>query len=416
MQHAGAIVLGAGGLLALYQRLRPEFDRAPALLVVALLAGATHLFWFITRASLIEVGTFAAVAVLVWLDRRVSETRGRHAGMWIAIIALPLLAAGIAGRERAGLVQTLFSSAIGWLSLTPVLYVALIGVVAYARRDVIAAIGALAAVITWAAAGAPMSGSLAVLAAGLALTIAWARTRPLVAMAPLVVLALTWNHWLMVQYTVGLLPKDEPVSFATMVRQQADVHTAAPYLYPFSFPANAWFAWREGLPADRYDVLASEPRRRSIDLTMNAQSARFLLDGWEAPGPDALGPVQWIGETRATLAVPLDLPPGDVAVGITARARLEEPAVNADLAVEINGHEVGRFVAPAAAPITAQFTVPAASVGRVFRAGYNRVTIVSYGVHRVDPSDERPPGPLGSRRGNRTWPVAIYRVQIAPAS
>jgi hypothetical protein len=90
--------------------------------------------------------------------------------------------------------------------------------------------------------------------------------------------------------------------------------------------------------------------------------------------------------------------------------------VNADMALEINGHEIGRFVVPATAPVTVRLDVPAATVGRVFRAGYNRVTIVSHGVHRVDPTDQRPPSQLGGRGRNRAWPVAIYRIQISPAS
>jgi hypothetical protein len=413
---AGAIFLGAGGLLALYQRLRAEFGGAPSLLVVALIGGATHLFWSMTRGAVVETGVFGAVSALVWLGHRSAARRARHGAIWISIIALPLLTAAIVGRARDGLVHTLFSSAVGWLSLTPVVYIGLLGDVAYVRRNPVASLGAIVAVITWAAVGAPMTGTPAVLAAGLAFLIASARTRPLAAVVPLVLLALLWNYWLMVQYTVGLLPKDAPVSFAAMVRQQADVHTSAPYIYPFSFPANLWFAWREGVPADRYDLLADEPKRRSIDLTMDANAARFLLEGWDAPGVDVQRPVHWIGETRATLAVPLDVPADGVSVAITARARLEEPAVNADMSLEINGHEIGRFVVPATAPATIRLDVPAATVGRVFRAGYNRVTIVSHGVHRVDPTDQRPPGQLGSRTGNRAWPVAIYRIQISPAS
>ena len=77
--------------------------------------------------------------------------------------------------------------------------------------------------------------ALAVVAPGLATVIEFARARPLVAALPLIAGAVLWNYWLMVQYTVGLLPKDEPVSFAAMVRQQADVHTRSPYVYPFAY-------------------------------------------------------------------------------------------------------------------------------------------------------------------------------------
>ena len=44
-----------------------------------------------------------------------------------------------------------------------------------------------------------------------------------------------------------------------IVRQQGTVLTRPPFIYPFAFPANVWFAWRTGLPVDRYDLLAPAP-------------------------------------------------------------------------------------------------------------------------------------------------------------
>ncbi|MGH9174914.1 MAG: hypothetical protein ACRD1H_11180, partial [Vicinamibacterales bacterium] len=129
------------------------------------------------------------------------------------------------------------------------------------------------------------------------------------------------------------------------------------------------------------------------------------------------GPVHWIGERRATIALPLDLPTDrPVRVSVTARARLEEPAVDADLGLEVNGHEVGRFIAPAAAATEVHMTIRADVVGRIFRAGYNRLTVISYGVHRADPADRREPGPIASRTGRRAWPVAISRIRITSVS
>jgi len=334
------------------------------------------------------------------------------------------------GLAPANWLSNLFSASHGFLSLTPVAYIAVLGTIAYLRRNAFCAAAALVTLTAWVAVNASavalssgdaafrhgLTAALAVLAPGLAYVIDAARRRPLAAIAPLAGFALAWNYWLMVQYTVGALPKDEPVLFATMVRQQADMHTRSPYLYPFAFPASVWFALREGVPAERFDLLADEPQTSSIDLVMDRRADRFLLEGWDAPGADAGGPVHWIGQPRATVVLPLDVPGGrDVVVSVLARTRLEQPAVEADLGLEINGHEIGRFVVPAAAPSDAQITVPAADVGRILRAGYNRVTFVSYGVRRVDPADRRPPGPLASRPGNRAWPVAIYRIRLTAA-
>jgi hypothetical protein len=127
--------------------------------------------------------------------------------------------------------------------------------------------------------------------------------------------------------------------------------------------------------------------------------------------------VHWIRERRATIVLPLDLPDDrPILVSVTSRARLEEPAVDADLGLEVNGHEIGRFVAPSARPADVTMTVPAAAGGRIFRAGYNRLTVVSYGVHRADAGDRSEPGHIGNRPGSRAWPVAVSRIRIMSES
>ena len=431
-----AYLAGAAGLIAIHERLRSEFSHGASILTTLLIFGGTTLFWSMTHAtSFVEAASFGLVAALTFLASRLRLGR---VGLWCVVAAIPPVlrywAAGVpieTGAASADWSSQLFSSSRGFLSLAPVAYVALLGTVVYFRRNAFAAAASIAVFVVWVAINASilqdapadgptghgLTAALAVLAPGLAFLIDRARARPLFAVAPLVLVALLWNYWLMVQYTVGTLPKDAPVSFADMVRQQAEVHTRRPYVYLFAFPANAWFAWREGVPAERYEVLSAEPRRATIDLVMDRQADRFLLEGWDAPGADPAGPVHWIGERRATIVFPLELPVDrSILVSVTARARFEDPAVNADLALEVNGHEIGRLVAPAVAPIETQLTVPAAAVGRIFRAGYNRLTLISHGVHRADPADEREPGPIASRTGSRAWPVAISRIRIAPES
>ncbi|MEW6322835.1 MAG: hypothetical protein AB1635_17330 [Acidobacteriota bacterium] len=405
----------------------------------------------LTRPQEAVYGLFPAVLTL-WQRRPWAERlrgAGRLLGLGLAG-ALPFIllqaAHGTAlyGRYRfelageggylrffdAHIADVLFSSWHGFLSWAPIAYVAVLGTVAYLRRDARWATAALAILGLmawvngaaqdwsggWAFGGRRFTSVLVMLAPGLALVIEALVRRPLLALAPLVVAALWWNHLLAGQYTLGLLPKDEPVSFARLVRQQAELHTRSPYFYPFAFPANAWFAWREGLPIDRYDLLAPEPLRAALDLAFDRRVDRFLLDGWDAPGPaDAWGPSWWIGGSPASLAVPLDLPAGrDVRIEILARTRFEEPVVHARLALVVNDETVGEFAAEARQASTHGFVVPASSLGRVWRAGYNRVAFVSRGVARVDPADTRPPGPLARRVSGGTWPVAIYRLRIAP--
>jgi len=391
---------------------------AVSLLASLTLFLGTPLYAVMTRdTNPLHASVFALVAAVMLSARRWPFPGSRY--VWLIIVATIPFAASLffpptATQPGRSWGEQLFG-AHGFLALSPVLYFAAIGIVGYARSNALWTVATLALIGLWTM-GPTLSGAIALLAIGIGWLIETARARPLVAAAPLVALALAWNYWLMVQYTVGALPKDSPVSFAALVRQQADVATQSPFFYPFAFPANAWFAWREGVPVDRYERLVAEPRTSTLDLVMNRDVGRFLLDGWDAPGSDAAGPSQWIGQSRATVLAPLDWSaPGDVMVSVLARARLEEPAVAADLALEINGHHVGRFVVPPAAPTEARVSIAAADASRVLRRGYNHLTFVSYGVHRLNPDDPRPPGPLGSRPGNRAWPVAIYRIRITPA-
>ena len=383
-------------------------------------------------------------AAAPWPDR---VTRALHLAGWAFLGALPWLLlqalhsyvlftrydynlvgqGGYFNPWHSRWLDTLFSSWHGLFSWTPIVYVAALGTVAYLRREWRwATAGLVVLVLTawvngatqdwaagWSFGGRRFSSVLVLLAPGLALVIDGVVRRPLLALAPLVVAALWWNHLLMVQYTSGLLPKDEPVSFGRLVQQQAELHTRPPYVYPFAFPANVWFAWREGLPVDRYDLLSPEVPRAAFEMRFDRHGEKFLLDGWEAPTGDDWGSAWWIGRATATLAVPLTAPHGGVAITLTTRTRLSEPPVQAALAIDVNGTQVGQFTAGVPAPTTATITVPADLATRLFRSGFNHIAIRSLGVARVDAADDRLPDLL-ARRPDTVWPVGVYDLSIAP--
>jgi hypothetical protein len=323
-------------------------------------------------------------------------------------------------------IDTLFSSWHGFLSWSPVAYAAVIGTFAYLRREWRwAASGLVILFLTawingatqdwaggWSFGGRRYSSALVMLAPGLAMVIEFALRRPLVALAPVVAAALWWNHLLMVQYTAGMLPKDEPVSFGRIVRQQAELQTRHPYWYPFAFPANVWFAWREGVPVDKYDVLSPETPKEAFSLAFDRIAERFLLSGWDVPGGDDWGSCWWIGGTPATLAVPLDLPAGGVTIRVRARTRLEEPSVRAKMAVDVNGREVGRFAAGLPDATTSEVVIPADVARTLFRRGFNQVGLRSLGVEEVDPADTREPTPQAARWRRSVWPVAVYELDV----
>jgi hypothetical protein len=323
----------------------------------------------------------------------------------------------------------LFSSWHGFLSWTPVAYVAVIGTIIYLWRNWRWASCTLALLFVmawlngstadwaagWAFGGRRFTSLLVMLAPGLALIVEIGMRRPALLLAPVVIAALMWNHLLMEQYTIGLLPKDQPIDFAQMVRQQAEVHTQYPYFYPFAFPANVWFAWREGLPAERYALLGPEPNRTSIDLELDRRADRYLLGGWDAPGADDFGPCWWIGGVPATIAVLLELPANrPVTVEVVARTRADDPPMRAQLLLEVNGTTIGELTAAPDQPTSTSLTIPAVRSGRPWRRGFNKIAFRYTSVSRVDASDTRPPGPLAQEVGSRTWPIAVYRLRITP--
>ena len=139
---------------------------------------------------------------------------------------------------------------------------------------------------------------------------------------------------------------------------------------------------------------------------------KFLLDGWGSPASDDWGAAWWITDTPAVVAVPLAREGGDVTITIRSRTRFEEPVMQAAMALDVNGTEVGRFLPGVPEPGTAVLHVPPETARHVFRTGFNRVAFRSLGVTPVDPSDARPPGPLARRLGRQVWPVAVYSLDV----
>ena len=375
---AGTLLAAAGALVALYSRLRLEFDLPISLLTVALIAGATPLSAAIfPPGRALDVLFLAGLSLLTYFVAR-SQSHRR----WLAVVLIVLTSlVGVFG-PPAPAPTTLFSPPHGFLAATPVVYIALIGTLATARTRWPECIGALSALALCPLFNSSLLPSLALLAPGLSVVIDWARRRPLLAAAPLILGAVVWNYWLMVQYTGGLIPKDAPLSFATMVRQQADVHTRAPYVYPFAFPGNLLLAWREGVPLRHYDELSSVPRRESVEVRLDRAADRLLIDGWGPTGTNAAGPFRRIAATTARLIIPLAPQPRATSVSVLVTST----GGAAEIRVAINQRDIGTFHAPAGVTLEGKLEIAADDVGRVLRAGYNQVSITSSGdvaVHRV---------------------------------
>jgi hypothetical protein len=242
----------------------------------------------------------------------------------------------------------------------------------------------------WSFGGRRFVACLVLLAPGLALIAERLLARPMIAVATLAAAGVAWNLLLIEQYRTGMVPRDNAVSFAEIIRQQLEVYTRPPYFYPFAFPANAVFAWRTGLPIDRYDLLGAEAPREAIDLELEGSAGRFLLDGWGSPTGEETGSAWWMASSPATLVLPLRLPDDrSISLTVTARSRLTDLGTRATVAVVVNGQQIGTFVADGNTPSVATF---ASQKDGVWIDGFNRVSFVV---------------------GEPFWPVAIYRVKVS---
>ena len=300
--------------------------------------------------------------------------------------------------------ETLWSSWHGFLSWTPVAYIALIGTIAYGRRRWPWAAAAVLIVFAmawingstpdlgagWSFGGRRFVSCLVLLAPGLALIAHGLMQRPVAALAIVAAAAIAWNYTLMAQYRSGAISRTEPMTFTEMLQQQADFSTRPPFFYPFAFPANAIFAWRTGLSIDRYDLLAPEPLRSEIDLTLEGNAGRFFLEGWGTPITGQGGSAWWTAASPATLVLPLALPSQRaVRVEIESRARLVDPVRRPRIIVLVNQREIGSFVADPDKPSIATIASPR----DVWIDGFNRVALVC----------EEP-----------FLPLAIHRITVRP--
>jgi hypothetical protein len=379
--------LAAVGLTGMFARLRAEFSVFSSTISVVLIAGATPLFREVFQlGSLPSVAAFTVLAIAAYMlvSFRVPPA------MSVPILSTLTLAA-VAVTAGHGGAATLFSASSGFLSLTPVVYVAVVSTLISVRARPAEAVATAAALIAFPLLNASPVPALAVLGSGMTDALDFVRRRPLVATAPIVAAFIVWNYWLMVQYTMGSLPKDSPFRFADMVRQQAAVHTRQPFVYPFAIPGSVVSAWRQGIPLSRADDLMAEPLGDAFELTLDSSADRFLLDGWGPLGTNASGSFRRPVADRATLVFPLRTPTRDVLVELVvagAAASANAPVLHLDL----NGQPLGSVHLSADSPV--RLRIESSRVGALFRTGYNRLSIVTSSAARP----------------------AIYRLRIAPAA
>ena len=372
-----------------------------------LLLGALLGAVFLSRPQEVIFALVPAVLILSWRETlRVKVKAALRLAGWALLGATPFLLAqaiqtaivlttqeyivtGTAGYLNFTFDRwddTLWSSWHGFLSWSPVAYVAAMGTAAYIVRRRWWAVTALAilwltalvnsATTDWAAGwsfgGRRFVSCLVLLAPGLALTLEALVRRPLLSTSLVALVFALWNQLLIAQYRTGMLRTDQLVSFGQIVRQQAALATRAPFFFPFAFPANAWFAWRNDLPIDRYDLLGPEPLESSLTIVFDASSSKYVMQGWGPRAGDEWGELRWIDGTSAELIAPLDPSlASSIELHVEWRARLLDPPASAAVRMLVNGVNVGRSIAGPGAPVVWSTQTDAAA----WRRGFNRIVL-----------------------------------------
>lgn len=282
--------------------------------------------------------------------------------MWV--LPYPPHGADFVRLDHPWVLETLFSSRHGLLSWTPSLWAGCLGFGLLLRRRPALAwpllpILALMTYVNfcsgdWWAGGSFSNRRFDSLlpvfglgfAASLDLALRWLRGNAARGVALLVAPFLLWNLLLAEQLGRGLLPRDDTVAFSQLARGAAQLVSRA-VGFPSTWPASWLFAIEHDLPPSQYDRLVGRYlfyRQNNLGGRIEvaaAEHAELLDDGWGRPERLA-GVTARRAHGDARIFAPLDVPE-DLEIILEASA----PAGDQPVEVQVNGRNVGRFLARA---------------------------------------------------------------------
>ncbi|HJN46686.1 MAG TPA: hypothetical protein QF572_21185 [Vicinamibacterales bacterium] len=210
--------------------------------------------------------------------------------------------------------DVLFSSNHGLVSSTPIVYLALLGLPLFIRRDAVLAavliVGFLGQLyvnstvdVWWGGSGfggRRFANCALVFAVGLASLLEWLRRRPLVAPAAVLVSFLALNTVFALDLRRGRWPAQEGVTFDDIVGALYDRLGN-----PFSFPLNAGIAWSYDVGLPVYDRLKGRTYNNfEIDVGASGDE-RFLGDGWFLREQAPEFSFRWSAGDESVVVVPL---------------------------------------------------------------------------------------------------------------
>ena len=170
------------------------------------------------------------------------------------------------------------------------------------------------------------------------------RRRPAIFASALLAFFPLWNLILMEQYRHYRIHPENMVSFSRVTSDATEL-VLEKVGYPFAWPVNWWFAWRNDASFDHYDLLFGRylfyPHRGQTTLMeVGEDDGAFIGEGWRPP---SLRNGRWVRVTRrdnARLYLPLERAwPLELVFNLSVR-----PAP-VEVGVEVNGEGMGSFVA-----------------------------------------------------------------------
>jgi hypothetical protein len=385
--YAGWILLGMiAGLMTLLRWQNVLFALIPA-------CDAATTLWRCTRAGdrarvrevLIGGALFTLVASLTFLPQMLA---------WRAIYGSYLAVSPVGPKIRLSdpqIVLTLFSSRNGLLAMTPLLYVGLLGLIGFTRRNVAVglalclATGAMiwfnASVQDWWGSdgfgGRRFDGIIPIATIGLATSLdvlrRWITLRPQWIVGGVAALLVAWNLTLMTAAHRGIARLGEAIPFGQVGGAQAQIwHEWIGH--PFSAPANLWFAARNGVSPATYDQLGpalflGDPLQPTGRVDIGTNDALMIGEGWFVAEQADASSFRW-ATREADVLIPLART-AVLEVQVRARAFHFPGAPPQQLTMQIGGATFGPFdVGPEWQVVT--FETPR----DVWRTGLNRVRLV----------------------------------------
>jgi hypothetical protein len=215
----------------------------------------------------------------------------------------------------------LFSSRHGLLSWTPMVYLSLIGLGFFFKKEkfLIANLSVVFIIMIylnsiiqdwwagWAFGSRRFASCLPIFALGFAALMDFLLRRPKILLSGFLIILIGWNLMFMMQFKRGEVLPDQPISFAEVAQRQVEsVHAKAGY--PFSFPANLIFSLKYGVSPGKYDLLVG---RYFYQPTINvgADDEIYIGRGWSYPQVERKNVgFRWSNAWESTLLIPLQSP------------------------------------------------------------------------------------------------------------